>query len=264
MDINLSKYLIELAPGFLGIATNNIFTGETNNEKSYKKDSLNFFTYTFISWIITNIINFIFIVLTDNNTGISENQFLAITCITSCFLGLSWALFLKDFLLTIINYINRKFNKNEIFLNKTILEEITRDNQPHYLIIKKNNNIVAKGWVENCNPIENGLSLTPLPNIDKDKDNNGDIDENEYIFKTIVFLDKDTIIQEKVKNSKQETDTNSNDRLTSSTSENEIGAFKKTIIFLKNHCWKFLKVSVLLLLYVVVVVLVLYIPHLKD
>lgn len=259
MDINLSKYLIELAPGFLGIATNNIFTGETNNEKSYKKDSLNFFTYTFISWIITNIINFIFIVLTDNNTGISENQFLAITCITSCFLGLSWALFLKDFLLTIINYINRKFNKNEIFLNKTILEEITRDNQPHYLIIKKNDTIISEGWVENCDSRENSLSLKHTQGNDKD------------IFRTIVFLDKDIIIQEKSNDTTQETNTSSEDTSANSTSNNKKStfakiksAFEKLIIFVKNHYWMILKVSVLLLLYVVVVVLVLYIPHLKD
>ena len=156
MEINMLNFLLELSPGFIGIAINNLLLGKTDCEKSYKKDSISFFMFTAISWIIGKII--VLIPFFNIWTNTKENFYVLLIFI-SIFISSFWTLKGKDKIEKYVNSINIFFNKNKIFLNQSVVEELTRDNKPHYWVVYKNNFIIAKGWFENFSFEENTFSL---------------------------------------------------------------------------------------------------------
>ena len=196
METTMLNYLIELSPGFIGIAVQNLFSGEIDSETSYKKDSISFFMYTTISWITGNFLNSSDYI---HNIVYSNERFMILLMIISGFAGFCWTTFLKKWIEKVINYINKSLNKNEIFLQKTLIEELTKDNKPHYWVVYKDNSIIAEGWFENFVPKEKSFSLKThcdIDNITYEKDIR--TDENEL--RTIFILDKNFYIKEYMPN----------------------------------------------------------------
>lgn len=192
MEISLLKYLLELSPGFIGIAVCNLFSGEINYKSSYKKDSISFFMYTAISWMIGKFLNCFEII---NNIINSEEKFIILLIIISGFIGFCWTTFLKEWIEKIINCINKHFNKNEIFLKKTLIEELTKDNKAHYWAIYKDNSLIAKGWFENFVSKEKAFSLKTHCDMNDISYEEGILaDKNEL--RTIFILGENLYIKE--------------------------------------------------------------------
>ena len=148
-----AESLIEMAPGFVGIAVNKLFTGKAESER-IEKYILRYFLYTIVSWLISNFVCYVFNI-TNTVTKI------ALLTIIAGSLGAMWHLILKELVLALANNINRLCGKNVVFDEKTVFERVFNDGKDHFIVVHKGDKIISFGFLEHLDYRNESFSLIP-------------------------------------------------------------------------------------------------------
>lgn len=181
LEINIFNNLAQLAPGFIGVAVGKLMTGD-NTKEPLNNGILKYFLYSGSSWCICTLFNLV--------CTMSDSIFLVMSIFVAALLGILWPTLIKGWTITAANFINKLFNKNPIFLNESILEKLTADNEPHFLEVYKGGKVITSGWGSDVMIHENAFI------IDRDLEWEEYFKNHEHEERTVIFLDKDTYIKE--------------------------------------------------------------------
>lgn len=180
MQLELFNCLVELAPGFVAVATHNFFTGGLHDKQNKFIEYERYFVYSGVSWLITEALT-----LLDLNIPRTT-----ILLMVAALLGLLWPLCLKKRLFRLVNLCSRAKGKCELVDENSMLSMVTNDNKPHYLLIYENNNLVAEGWLSYTLDNESSLSLET---DEEAKKHFAHVRHGEHV---LYYLDKNVYIKE--------------------------------------------------------------------
>lgn len=177
-----------LAPGFIGIAVNKLLQGNSDSEP-LDKGVLKYFLYSAATLLLTELTT------AKPLRKILEKQQLTIEdCLYPLFwailIAIAWELVIRDYLLKCINFVYRKIGRNEIFLSRSMLEDMVADGKKHFLEVQFADGSVINGLVEKINQQENAIILIPEPDwVD-------DIDVKRFEVQQFIMFDKNIIVKE--------------------------------------------------------------------
>ena len=178
--IFLTDKLIEIAPGFIGIAVSKLFVGKTESE-NIESYVLGYFLYTASSWLVNSFVCYIF--------GITnETVVITLSIAIVVVIAVLWNLVLQDMMLRIVNRLNGLFGKNSVFTEETVFEKVFKDGKDHYIIARIGDKILGYGFLENFDYKNESFSLIP-----PEKD---EYIKNKGVKRIIVYTNKDLCLEE--------------------------------------------------------------------
>lgn len=155
MELNLFQNIAQVAPGFIGVAACKMMNGNVQKEK-LNNEVLSYFLFAGAAWLSAASLDSI-CGLQGFMLGESARIACAIVCAAA--LGVLWPVWLRDKAVALVNTINKRFGKNPIFIEETILEKLGCDNKPHYYEVYKAGTLIASGWGEHFIKSEKSFSL---------------------------------------------------------------------------------------------------------
>ena len=152
--------ILLLCPGIVGIAAANLINGD-NKTPGLSEGIVKYFLYSCASWIIAELFmpGYVLSKVLQGDKIQTLEVFYPI--LAALIIGICWNLFLKKMLLFGANLLNKVFNRNQVFLSESILADILCDNKYHFLEVKKDNEIIAKGYITKRHGNEKALVLVP-------------------------------------------------------------------------------------------------------
>lgn len=155
----MEKYLaliILAAPGFIAAKIAAIL-GVTSPKHGEIDSLASYLSYSFFSVLIAIIISLQLgiVDLSENWQGFTEKfssvgftvNLLLTTLFSAIAVGLSWALFGNNLFLRVLNFINVKSGRNKRCMNGSLLNRIFDDGREHFVIVSKDGNKVAVGFI---------------------------------------------------------------------------------------------------------------------
>lgn len=183
MDAIVYQNLVQIAPGFVGIAASKLMSGDTKREE-LKNGILKYFLYTSAAHLTAYVIVKILLAA---GCDISNSSKVNLAIVCAAIIGILWVPLIKRYAVKGANIINMKLGRNPIFLEDTLIEQVCRDNKPHYWAVFKDGKPMGMGWVEHINTNEKAICLNSV---------SGYSPESMEEKRTIVYLDKDIYIKE--------------------------------------------------------------------
>lgn len=183
MDLNLFQNIAQAAPGFVGVAACKLMNGNMQKEK-LNNEVLSYFLFAGAAWLLAATFDGVC-----QSHGFMFGETARITCAIVCAaaLGILWPVWLCDKVVALANIINRRFGKNYVFLEETILEKLGCDNKPHYYEAYKAGTLIASGWGEHFIKSEKSFSLRQVEGYSMD-----DLQE----VRSILWQDRDMVLKE--------------------------------------------------------------------
>lgn len=174
----MEKYLsliILAAPGFIAERIAAAF-GVTSSKKSEFDSLAGYMSYSFFTVIVaiaisaaTGAVDF-----SENWQDFTEKfssvsftvELLAITLLSAIIVGSSWALVGNRIFMRVLNFVNVKTGRNRRNLDSSLLNRLFDDGNEHFIIIRKDNNIIAVGFIFSASDPSDGnseLVITEYP-----------------------------------------------------------------------------------------------------
>lgn len=182
MNLDLFKHIAEIAPGFLAVAVQNFYVGDLHDKKNKFIEYERYFVYSGLIWfLIETAINYNFI---------HEANRLTYSLIISVLLGFLWPACIKPLLFKLVNVCTKANGKSEKIDERSLFAMITNDGKPHYLLVYKNDKLIAEGWLSYSLDSERGFS------VEADSEWKIKFANTLHGERTIVYLDSETYIKE--------------------------------------------------------------------
>lgn len=155
--------LVLIIPGFFGIATQKLFTGDSE-DAPLSSSILKYFLYVIFSWLFQillvgqDVFNKVLKgnILIDNKNIVFTKEFLLVIFIATL-LGALWPNFIEKYLCRFASYINESLNKNPVFFEKNLINKIIDDNKSHFVEVLDHNVSIAKGYIVHTNMNDNSI-----------------------------------------------------------------------------------------------------------
>ena len=187
--------ILVISPGFIGIATSKLFTGDPTNEP-ISQSVLKYFLYSTSAWMTASLFNDGKVInaiiankmVEDGVIRMNASDFLPPICWAIAF-GASWSLFVKKLLLYTANKINQIFGKNKVFLENRLMNRMIADNGYHYAEILKDGESIAKGYVEDYSGSEKAIIIGCEDEYMGKK-------EDEIELKRLIYLESGLVVRE--------------------------------------------------------------------
>ena len=163
------EQILILLPGFFGLATNKILSGNTKAEP-LSNSIMGYVMYSSFSWFGVFLLSKIFLNIDNPFLGSFKvsflEYFLGITF--AIILGFLWFWKMKSYLETLVRKINKILGKPIVGLSTDILQDGLRSCNRHYLQISKDGKLICSGRLIS-EDVANGiikLSLDPVRSFD--------------------------------------------------------------------------------------------------
>lgn len=199
------------APGFVAACTARIL-GVTSPRKGEFDSLAAYLSYSFFAVFFTIAFSYAVGLIDLNDTWqvfiqkFSTIKFsiclMLIALISSLFVGIAWALFFNCAFVKILNRINALFGANLRNVNGSLFNRLFDDGKEHFVIVRKNNNDIAAGFIFSASdPFDSKveLSLTEYPEYRKELEKIRTTDEPSPLRNTIqvyVDVENDMVITE--------------------------------------------------------------------
>lgn len=176
MDKSLITILM-LTPGVIGIALAGLLRGNSKPD-NLSTNITSYFLYSAISWLIAELIGPGYVL-----SAIMQGQNITVMQLFSpigivIVITFIWVLWLNKVLVKCINSIYRLINRNEIFMETVLFEKVFNDHEAHFIEVKKDDVIQARGYLEHYQCNEKSFSLKDI----------SDYEHYEYKEKTVRYL----------------------------------------------------------------------------
>lgn len=176
-----------LAPGFVGIAVTKLLDGDTTAEP-LDKGILKYFLYSASALISTDLFT-----TAQPLHKVIDGQRLEyidywVPILMAAVISIFWALCGKKLFVWLANVINKVGCRNTVFLEPTMLEVLTNDNEGHFLEVTLPNGEKKRGVLKKVLAHEQALLLEP--------DTEWAAVQEKYTKKDVIYLNSGVAIRE--------------------------------------------------------------------
>ncbi len=187
MDNTSILTIAALAPGFVGMAVTKLLDGDTTAEP-LDKGILKYFLYSASALILTDLCT-----PAQPLHKVIYGQRLEyidywVPILMAAVISIFWALYGKNLFVWIANTINKVGCRNTVFLEPTMLEVLTNDNEGHFLEVTLPNGEKKRGVLTKVLVHEQSLLL--------ESDTEWAVGHEEYTKKDVVYLNSGVAIRE--------------------------------------------------------------------
>lgn len=182
--------VIALTPGIIGIAIGKLLNGDTSAEP-LNKGIVKYFLYSSTSMLLAEL----FTVAHPLTKALNKSTNFTLldveipTLIAIC-IAFSWKIFLKKFIIGVINKLLPFCKQNAISLPSSPLENLLLDGKSHFLEIYLADGKKVTGELKEYNYTDNTITLRPLPPWINDSD------VARYEKDSVIMLSNGMIIKE--------------------------------------------------------------------
>lgn len=170
--------VILLSPGFIGIAINKLFDGDTTSD-TVQNGAMKYFLYSAFSYLIAEMI--------DNPAVLSKifaGQMVKYTDLImpltiAALLSMFWTLKGKGLILQVANKLNLVCGRDTVFLEKSMSEKVFNDGKGHFIEVTFADGRSVRGMLQHVLEHEASYTLAPDPEWTKDY--------TEYTVRSLVY-----------------------------------------------------------------------------
>lgn len=182
--------VIALTPGIIGIAIGKLLNGDTSAEP-LNKGIVKYFLYSSTSMLLAELFTTAHPLTKalNKSTNFTLLDIEIPTLIAIC-IAFVWKLFLKKFIIWIINKLLPFCKQNAISLPSAPLENLLLDGESHFLEIYLADGKIITGELKEYNYTDNTITLRPLPSWINDSD------VARYEKDSVIMLSSGMIIKE--------------------------------------------------------------------